>query len=106
MRVGIILLIALALLASSVYALYYTNYALYAMWSPTYTLDKFGFYGISVVKGPIRLGEWDVPVEEVILDGLPPDRLIRDLSRYRRTEIYGMDPGVQASPWLPQRDNH
>jgi hypothetical protein len=40
-------------------------------------------------------------VEEVVLDGLPPDRLIRDLSRYRRTVIYGMDPGMRASPWLP-----
>jgi len=101
MRVKVVLLIALALLASSVYALYYTNYTLYAMWSPSYTLDNFGFAGISVVKGPIRLGEWDVPVEEVILDGLPPDTLIRDLSRYRSTTIYGMDPGMRASAWLP-----
>ena len=101
MRVGIVLLIALALLASSVYALYYTNYTLYAMWWRTYTLDKFGFVGIAVDDGPIRLGEWDVPVEEVILDGLPPDKLIRDRSRYRSTTIYGMDPGMKASPWLP-----
>jgi hypothetical protein len=95
-------LIALALLVASAYADYPTNYVLYSMWSRMYTLDKFGFDGISVVKGPIRLGEWEVQtVEEVVLDGLPPDRLIRDLSRYRRTTIYGMDPGMRASPWLP-----
>jgi hypothetical protein len=86
MRVGVVLLIALALLAASAYADYLTNYVLYAMWSPTYTLDNFGFDGIAVDQGPIRLGEWEVrTVEEVVLDGLPPDRLIRDLSRYRRT---------------------
>jgi hypothetical protein len=101
MRVGVVLLIALALLASSAYALYYTNYTLYAMWSRTYTLDNFGFEGISVAKGPIRLGEWDVPVYDVLLDGLPPDRLIRDRSRYRSTTVYGMDPGMRASAWLP-----
>ncbi len=96
------MLIALTLLTASAYALYYTNYTLYIMWSRTYTLDKFGFAGISVVKDPIPLGEWEVrTVEEVILDGLPPDTLIRDRSRYRRTVIYGMDPGMQASPWLP-----
>jgi len=94
-------LMTLVLLTASAYALYYTNYTLYAMWSRTYTIDNFGFAGISVVKGPIRLGEWDVIVEEVILDGLPPDRLIRDLSRYRRTTVYGMDPGMRASAWLP-----
>ncbi|MEM4650943.1 MAG: thermopsin-like protease [Pyrobaculum sp.] len=50
----------------------------------------------------IRLGEWGVQtVEEVILDGLPPDTLIKDLSRYRSTTIYGMDPGMLASAWLP-----
>jgi hypothetical protein len=102
MRVGVVLLIALALLTASVYALYYTNYTLYVMWSRTYTLNNFGFVGISVVKGPIPLGEWEVrTVEEVILDGLPPDTLIRDRSRYRSTTIYGMDPGMRASPWLP-----
>jgi hypothetical protein len=102
MRVGIVLLIALTLLTASAYADYLTNYVLYSMHSRTYTLDNFGFAGISVAKGPIRLGEWEVrTVEEVILDGLPPDRLIRDLSRYRRTTIYGMDPGMRASPWLP-----
>ena len=102
MRIGVVLLIALALLAASVYADYLTNYVLYTMWVPSYTLDNFGFYGISVVKSPIRLGEWEVrTVEEVILDGLPPDKLIRDRSRYRSTTIYGMDPGMQASPWLP-----
>ncbi len=101
MRVKVVLLIALTLLTASAYALYYTNYTLYAMWWRTYTLDNFGFAGISVAKGPIRLGEWDVLVEEVILDGLPPDTLIRDLSRYRRTTIYGMDPGMRASTWLP-----
>jgi hypothetical protein len=101
MRVGIALLIALALLAASVYADYLTNYVLYTMWSRTYTLDNFGFYGISVVKGPIRLGDWAVPVYDVLLDGLPPDTLIRDRSRYRSTTVYGMDPGMQASPWLP-----
>jgi hypothetical protein len=102
MRVGVVLLIALALLAALAYADYLTNYVLYAMWSPTYTFDKFGFVGIAVDVGPIRLGEEEVrTVEEVVLDGLPPDRLIRDLSRYRRTTIYGMDPGMRASPWLP-----
>jgi hypothetical protein len=25
---------------------------------PTYTLDNFGFIGIAVDVGPIRLGEW------------------------------------------------
>ncbi|MFZ8840262.1 MAG: hypothetical protein ACO2PM_15390, partial [Pyrobaculum sp.] len=102
MRVGIVLLMALALLAMSAYAAYYTNYVLYTMWGPPYTLDNFGFYGISVTKGLIRLGDREVQtVEEVILDGLPPDTLIRDRSRYRRTTIYGMDPGMRASPWLP-----
>jgi len=96
------LLIALTLLTASAYALYYTNYTLYIMWSRTYTLDKFGFAGISVVKNPIPLGEWEVrTVEEVVLDGLPPDRLIGDRSRYRSTTIYGMDPGMRASAWLP-----
>ncbi len=95
------MLMALALLAASVYALYYTNYTLYAMWSRTYTLDNFGFAGISVAKGPIRLGEWDVPVYDVLLDGLPPDKLIRDRSRYRSTTVYGIDPGMRASAWLP-----
>jgi len=96
------LMIALMLLTTSAYALYYTNYNLYVMWSRMYTLDKFGFAGISVVKDPIALGEWEVrTVEEVILDGLSPDTLIRDLSRYRSTTIYGMDPGMKASPWLP-----
>jgi len=95
-------LMALVLLAVSAYADYITNYTLYSMWWRTYTLDNFGFAGISVVKGPIRLGEWEVrTVEEVILNGLPPDTLIRDRSRYRRTMIYGMDPGMRASPWLP-----
>jgi len=102
MRVGVILLIALALLAASVYAAYRTNYTLYSMWSPWYTLDNFGLDGIAVTRGQISLGDWEVrTVEEVILDGLPPDTLIKDLSRYRRTVIYGMDPGMMASPWLP-----
>jgi len=102
MRAKVIMLVAVALLSTSAYADYLTNYVLYAMWSPTYTLDKFGFVGVAVDDGPIRLGEWEVrTVEEVILDGLPPDRLIKDLSRYRRTTIYGMDPGMMASPWLP-----
>jgi hypothetical protein len=102
MRVKVVLLIALTLLTASAYALYYTNYTLYIMWSRTYTLDNFGFYGIAVDVGPIPLGEWEVrTVEEVVLDGLLPDTLIRDRSRYRRTTIYGMDPGMRASPWLP-----
>ncbi len=102
MRVGIVLLMVLVLLAVSAYADYLTNYVLYAMWSRTYTLDNFGFNGIAVDVGPIRLGESEHRfVEEVILDGLPPDTLIRDLSRYRRTVIYGMDPGMRASAWLP-----
>ena len=96
------MLVAVALLTASAYADYITNYTLYSMWWRTYTLDNFGFAGISVVKGPIRLGEWEVrTVEEVILDGFPPDRLIRDRSRYRSTTVYGMDPGMRASPWLP-----
>ena len=90
------------LLSTSAYADYPTNYILYAMWSPSYTLDNFGFYGTAVTIGPIRLGEWEVrTVEEVVLDGLPPDTLIRDRSRYRRITIYGMDPGMKASAWLP-----
>jgi hypothetical protein len=101
MRVGIILLVAVASLAVPAYAIYYTNYITYIMWSPWYTFDEFGFDGIAVTKEPITLGDWAVPVEEVILDGLPPDRLIKDLSRYRRTEIYGADPGMRASAWLP-----
>ncbi len=100
MRVGVLLMVALPV--ASVYALYPTNYVLYSMWSRTYTLDRFGFDGIAVTIGTIRLGEWEVQtVEEVILDGLPPDTLIRDRSQYRRTTIYGMDPGMRASPWLP-----
>jgi hypothetical protein len=101
MRVGVVLLMASALLAVPAYADYLTNYTLYAMWSRTYTLDNFGFAGISIAKGPIRLGEWDVPMYDVLLDGLPPDRLIGDRSRYRSTTVYGMDPGMRASPWLP-----
>jgi len=101
MRVGVILLVAMVSLAVFAYAIYHTNYITYIMWSPWYTLDEFGFTGIAVTKEPITLGDWAVPVEEVILDGLPPDRLIKDLSRYRRTEIYGADPGMRASPWLP-----
>jgi hypothetical protein len=100
MRIGVLLMVTL--LVVSVYALYPTNYVLYSMWSRTYTLDKFGFDGIAVTIGTIRLGKWEVrTVEEVILDGLPPDTLIRDRSRYRRTTIYGMDPGMRASSWLP-----
>ncbi len=101
MRVGVVLLIVLVLLASLVHALYYTNYTTYIMWSPSYTLLTFHFVGIAVTKEPITLGDWAVPVEEVVLDGLPPDTLIRDLSRYRRTEIYGADPGMRVSAWLP-----
>jgi hypothetical protein len=102
MRVKVVSLMALVLLAVSAYADYITNYTLYAMWSRTYTFDKFGFVGIAVDVGPIRLGEWEVrTVEEVILDGLPPDTLIRDRSRYRSTTIYGIDPGMRASAWLP-----
>jgi hypothetical protein len=102
MRVGVVLLIALEILAASAYADYITNYTLYSMWWRTYTLENFGFAGISVTKGQIRLGEEEVrTVEEVVLDGLPPDRLIRDRSRYRSTTIYGIDPGMRASPWLP-----
>ncbi len=101
MRVGIILLVAVASLAMSAYAIYHTNYMTYIMWSSWYTFDEFGFTGIAVTKEPITLGDWAVPVMEVILDGLPPDRLIRDRSRYRRTEIYGADPGMRASAWLP-----
>jgi len=101
MSVGVRLLVVAVLLASLVHALYYTNYTAYIMWSPSYTLLTFHFVGIAVTKEPITLGDWAVPVEEVILDGLPPDTLIRDRSRYRRTEIYGADPGMRTSAWLP-----
>jgi hypothetical protein len=100
MRVGVLLLVAVAL-ALLAYARYPSIYATYFMWGPSYTFDNFGFDGIAVTKEPLFLGDWAVPVNEVILDGLPPDKLIRDLSRYRRTEIYGMDPGMRASAWLP-----
>jgi len=90
------------LLAALAYGGYRTNYTLYTMHSPKYTLNNFHFVGVAVTKGSIALGESENRfVEEVILDGLPPDTLIRDLSRYRRTVIYGMDPGMRASPWLP-----
>jgi hypothetical protein len=102
MRVGVVLLIGLVLLTVSAYALYQTNYVVYTICGPWCTLNKFYFDGYTVIKDMIPLGEWEVQtVEEVILDGLPPDKLIRDLSRYRRTTIYGMDPGMRASPWLP-----
>jgi hypothetical protein len=102
MRVGIVLLAALVLLAASAYGGYLTNYTLYTMHSPSYTLLNFHFVGIAVTKGLIALGDRENRfVEEVVLDGLPPDTLIRDLSRYRSTTIYGMDPGMRASPWLP-----
>jgi hypothetical protein len=101
MRVGVVLLVVVVLLATSANARYPTIYTEYNMWSPWYTFDEFGFDGIAVTKDPVYLGDWAVPVREVILDGLPPDTLIRDLSRYRRTEIYGIDPGMQASAWLP-----
>ncbi len=102
MRVGVVLLIGLMLLTASSYALYQTNYTVYTICGPQCTLNKFYFVGYTVIKDVIPLGEWEVrTVEEVILDGLPPDRLIRDRSRYRSTTIYGMDPGMRASPWLP-----
>jgi hypothetical protein len=102
MRVGVVLLIGLMLLAASSYALYQTNYTVYTICGPWCTLNKFYFVGYTVIKDVIPLGEWEVrTVEEVVLDGLPPDTLIKDLSRYRRTTIYGMDPGMRASPWLP-----
>jgi len=102
MKVRVVLLAVVVLLAASVYADYLTNYTLYAMRGPSYTLLNFHFVGVAVVKDAISLGDQEHRyVEEVILDGLPPDRLIRDRSRYRRTVIYGIDPGMQASPWLP-----
>jgi hypothetical protein len=102
MKVGVVLLIAVVLLAASAYGEYRTNYTLYSMWSPKYTLSNFHFVGVAVTKGFIALGESEHRfVEEVILDGLPPDTLIRDRSRYRRTVLYGIDPGMQTSPWLP-----
>jgi len=52
MRVGIILLVAVASLAMSAYAIYHTNYMTYIMWSSWYTLDEFGFTGIAVTKEP------------------------------------------------------
>ena len=102
MKVGVVLLVAVVLLAASAYGDYRTNYTLYTMHSPKYTLLNFHFVGIAVTKGSISLGESEHRfVEEVILDGLPPDTLIRDRSRYRRTVLYGIDPGMRASPWLP-----
>ncbi len=93
---------AVVLLAASAYGGYLTNYTLYSIWSPSYTLLNFHFVGVAVTKDSIVLGDRENRyVEEVILDGLPPDMLIKDLSRYRRTVIYGIDPGMQASPWLP-----
>jgi hypothetical protein len=105
MRDGVLLMPAL--LVASVYALYPTNYVLYSMWSPMYTLDNFGFYGISVTVGPIRLGEWEVQtVEEVVLDGLPPDRLIKDLSRYRRTDHIRHGSWHEGVAMAPQRHHY
>jgi hypothetical protein len=102
MRVGVVLLIGLTLLTVSAYALYQTNYTVYTMCGPRCTLNKFNFVGYTVIKDMMPLGEWEVrTVEEVALDGLPPDRLIRDRSRYRRTTVYGMDPGMRASAWFP-----
>jgi hypothetical protein len=102
MKVGVVLLVAVLLLAASAYGEYRTNYTLYSMWSPSYTLSNFHFVGVAVTKDSIALGESEHRfVEEVVLDGLPPDTLIRDLSRYRRTVLYGIDPGMRASPWLP-----
>ncbi|MFZ8810340.1 MAG: hypothetical protein ACO2PN_19825, partial [Pyrobaculum sp.] len=102
MKVRVVLLVVVLLLAASAYGSYRTNYTLYSMWSPKYTLSNFHFVGVAVTKGLIALGDREHRfVEEVILDGLPPDTLIRDLSRYRRTVLYGIDPGMRASPWLP-----
>jgi hypothetical protein len=102
MKVRVVLLVAVALLVASAYGGYLTNYTLYSIWSPSYTLFNFCFVGVAVTKDAIALGESENRfVEEVVLDGLPPDRLIKDLSRYRRTVIYGIDPGMRASPWLP-----
>jgi hypothetical protein len=102
MKVRVVLLVALVLLAALAYGGYRTNYTLYTMHSPKYTLNNFHFVGVAVTKGLIALGESEHRfVEEVILDGLPPDTLIKDLSRYRRTVLYGIDPGMRASPWLP-----
>jgi hypothetical protein len=103
MTVRVVLLVAVVLLAASAYGDYGTNYTLYSMWSPSYTLRNFHFVGVAVTRGFIALGESEHRfVEEVILDGLPPDTLIRDLSRYRRTVLYGIDPGMQA----PQRHHY
>jgi hypothetical protein len=105
MKVRVVLLVAVVLLAASAYGGYRTNYTLYTMHSPTYTLSNFHFVGIAVTKGLIALGESEHRfVEEVVLDGLPPDTLIRDLSRYRRTVLYGIDPGMQGVALAPQRD--
>jgi hypothetical protein len=102
MKVRIVLLVAVLLLAASAYGAYRTNYTLYTMHSPSYTLLNFHFVGVAVTKGSIVLGDREHRfVEEVVLDGLPPDTLIRDRSRYRRTVLYGIDPGMRASPWLP-----
>jgi hypothetical protein len=102
MKVRAVLLVTLVLLAASAYGGYRTNYTLYSVWSPSYTLLNFHFVGVAVTKGSIALGDREHRfVEEVVLDGLPPDTLIRDLSRYRRTVLYGIDPGMRASPWHP-----
>ena len=94
-RMAVLLLAAaLAVCAQQV------SYPIYYVWPSSTTLSFYGFYGVSVVKGPIAFGDWEVPVNEVVLDGLPPDVLIRDLSKYRPTVIYGIDPGMEASAWL------
>ena len=107
MKVKVVLLVAVVLLAASAYGGYLTNYTLYNTWSPSYTLRNFHFVGVAVTKDFIVLGDRENRfVEEVVLDGLPPDTLIRDLSRYRRTVIYNIDPGMRASPLAPQRHHY
>jgi hypothetical protein len=69
MRIGVVLLIAVTLLVTSVYADYLTNYVLYSVHSRTYTLDNFGFDGISVAKGPIWVSGRFEPSRRLSLTG-------------------------------------
>jgi hypothetical protein len=70
MKVRVILLVAATLLAASAYGDYRTNYTLYSMWSPSYTLSNFHFVGVAVTKDSIALGESEhVPSRRLSLTG-------------------------------------
>jgi hypothetical protein len=80
-----------------------TNYTAYTvMWSPSYTLLNFHFVGIAVTKeldnfrrlGGSRRGGYPRRASARYVDQRPlPVPPHRDIRR--------MDPGMQASPWLP-----